>query len=225
MTHRLFNKLQIIVICLGLNAAIIAIGGDEPHDTVKPITEAGSVIAVYYNDWRLLSSGGPAIIFVAWPDGTVVWSDDPVKGGAPYRAGRVEPQKVATLLEEFEKEGIFDEKELNAPHFGPDSEFVSVLIKSGTKQVKMESWHELTKDFALSVGANGVPAGQRIPRLKWLREMDVEELFFRLVWSETRAKLSKLISCDSKPTAGFPVMKAGVLSWQEPTGPQKSFAK
>src|SRR5262249_23558051 len=70
-----------------------------------------SVLAVYREDWGLASSGEPAIILVAWPDGHIIWSGDRLKGGAPYRAGHADPKRVTALLARFHKDGLFaDEK-------------------------------------------------------------------------------------------------------------------
>ena len=41
----------------------------EPKPAMRPITDAESILAVYREDWGLHSSGEPAIIFAAWPDG------------------------------------------------------------------------------------------------------------------------------------------------------------
>jgi hypothetical protein len=61
-----------------------ALAFDEPKETTRPITDADSVVAIYREDWGLLSSGSPAIILAAWPDGHIIWSGDHVKGGVPY---------------------------------------------------------------------------------------------------------------------------------------------
>ena len=190
---------------------------DESKQLVRPITEAESVLAVYRENWGLLSAETPAIIFAAWPDGYVAWSENRVKGGAPYRTARVEPKKITLLLMRFETDGLFSDETLNQGHFGPDSEFITVFIKSEKKQVKMQSWHELFEDSDKHVATDksaGPLDGRR--RLNVLRGTPADYLFFRFVWSETRAKLTDLIPRESSATAAKPSMKAGVLSWQEP---------
>src|SRR5437762_340377 len=104
-----------------LVACASALHAAEPKLAVRPISEAESVLAVYHEDWGLFSSGDPAVILVAWPDGHVVWSGDRVKGGAPYRAGRVDPKRVAALLARCDTDGLFADEKLNRPHFGPDA--------------------------------------------------------------------------------------------------------
>jgi hypothetical protein len=206
---------------LGLCASGLA--ADEPKPRTRSISEADAVLAVYREDHGLRSLGETAIIFAAWPDGRVVWSGDRVAGGAPYRAGQIEPKKVTDLLAQFEKDGLFADKELNDPHVGPDSQFITVLVKSGKQQVKMESWHELFEESGKTVvsdrGVSALEGGRR--RLDVLRKAPADYLFYRFAWSETRGKLADLIPAESAVTTGKPVKEAGVLSWQEPATPPK----
>jgi hypothetical protein len=112
---------------------------DEPRPFVRPITEAQAVIAVYHEDWGLGSNGQPAIIFAAWPDGHMVWSDDRIHGGPPYHTAQIDPQKFAKLIARFENDGLFADGKLNNAQWGPDSAFIRVLIKSGKRKIQMES--------------------------------------------------------------------------------------
>src|SRR5262249_23693310 len=155
-----------------------------------PITEADAVAAIYREDWGRASTGGPAIILAAWPDGRVVWSGDRLRGGAPYRGGRVDPQRVSALLARFDRDGLFADENLNQAHFGPDSQFITVFVKSGARKVKMRSWHELFEAReGLVVTSHGVASLDDRRRLDVLRQEPADYLFFRLVWSETRARL------------------------------------
>jgi hypothetical protein len=67
---------------------------DEPKPVMRPISEAESDFAIHREDWGRGSSGESEIIFAAWPDGFIVWSGDGLRGGPPYRAGRVDPKIV-----------------------------------------------------------------------------------------------------------------------------------
>src|SRR5262245_57227957 len=96
---------------------VSAVAADDVKTTTRPITEADSVLAVYREDWGLSSSGDPAIIFAAWIDGHVVWSNDRLKGGAPYRTGRADPRAVTALLARLDKDGLFADEKLNQAHF------------------------------------------------------------------------------------------------------------
>jgi hypothetical protein len=192
--------------------------GEQPRDVgkVRPITEAETVLAVYRENLGVGSDGTPALIFAAWPDGYVVWSKDRVQGGAPYQSGNGDPQKIAALLARFGTDGLFADDKLNQAHFGPDSAFISVLIKSGKKQVKMRSWHELFEaSDKLVVTSHGVESPDNPRRLEVLRKEPADYLFFRFVWSETRSRLTDLIPSKGTASADKPVMKVGELSWHE----------
>jgi hypothetical protein len=184
---------------------------------MRPISDAESVLAVYREDWGLASRGEPAIVFAAWPDGLIVWSGDRLMGGPPYRAGHLDPKRVTALLARFDKDGLFANERLNDANFGPDSQFTTLFIKFGKKQVKMCSWHELMEESAELVADHhgaSVLDGRR--RLDVLRRTPADYLFYRFVWSETRSRLAGLIPAESTAISGKPVMKAGKLSWQEP---------
>jgi hypothetical protein len=204
------------IIC-GVIVLIAALGrADEAKPLVRPITEAQSVIAVYYEDWGLASAREPAIIFAAWPDGYLVWSDDRIRGGPPYHAAQLDPQKFAKLIARFENDGLFADGKLNDAQWGPDSEFITVLIKSGKRKVEMSSWHELFEAHGGLVTSAGVLLSEKRPRLEVLRKEPADYLFYRMVWSETRTSIAALIPSAGQPTTGSPLKRAGVLSWQEP---------
>jgi|SRR5262245_48937852 len=209
--------LRLIPWCVVLSVGVATVCAEEPKVTVRPISDADSVIAVYREDHGRASGGGPAMILAAWPDGHVVWSADRVKGGAPYRAGRVDPKKLTALLARFDNDGLFADDRLNQAHFGPDSQFITVYIKTGKSQVKMRSWHELFEESDKRVvDHRGVATLEGRRRLDVLREAPAEYLFFRSVWSETRGRLNDLVPAESTASAGKPVMKSGVLTWEEP---------
>ena len=181
---------------------------------MRSISEADSIMAVYREDHGRGSRGGPVAILIVWPDGRLLWSSDRLKGGAPFRAGRIEAKKVATVLDRFEKDGLLGDDTLNRPLFGPDSQFITVLIRSGQKQAKMQSWHELIEEAVdMVVDHRGVSRLEGRRRLDVIRKAPADYQFFRFVWSEARSKLSELIPTESTCESGRPVVNAGVLSW------------
>src|SRR5262245_51810772 len=125
------------VVPLGVGAASLSAG--EPALDSRPITEADSVLAVYRTDLGFPARGGTSVVLVAWPDGQVVWSSDRLKGGDPYWTGRVGAKRVADLLTRFEADGLFGHAEVDDSHLGPHSAFLTVLVKLGKEQVKLET--------------------------------------------------------------------------------------
>jgi hypothetical protein len=181
--------------------------GADPGPTVRPITEADTVLAVIWHDYSLAAaSPSYAIISAIWPDGYVVWSGDRRRGGAPYYSGLVDPKKVAAVTAGFERDELFSIGSVNAPRLSIDTQFIELLVKAGKHKLSMRSSHELE-------GRN---------RPDDLRKESAEHLFYRLVWSETRASLAELIPNSGKVSTGKPVMKAGVLKWHDgPAEPSK----
>lgn len=207
------NRMSVLVVLIC--AASQNLAADEPDTGLRPITEADSVVAVYYEDWGLTSSGSPRVIVVAWPDGTVVWSENRVTGGAPYYRGRIDPRHFKAIADRLEKDGLLDDKSLNQSDFGPDSDFVTVLAKSGKKKLVMKSWHEGFEEAGAFVDDTGVRGLGDKRRVDALRKLPPDYMFFRLVWSETRGRIASLIPAECRATTGRPIKKAGDLSWKE----------
>ncbi len=184
---------------------------------VRPITQADVVIAVYAQDWGLASEGMPKLILTAWPDGHVVWSENRVKGGAPYLTGQVSPARVSAVLEQVERDGVFRDKRLAQPCFGPDSSFTTILFRKAPRELKMESWHDLAEvdGHVIARSCALTPLGRNERRLELLKKEPAEYLYYRVVWGELRALASSLIPSVNRPATGELVMKAGVMAWRE----------
>jgi hypothetical protein len=206
--------LRFAVFCASFSLCVSAISADEPKLATRPISEADSVLAVYWEDWGLASAGDPAIILVAWPDGHIIKSGNRLKGGPPYRSCRIDAKKVTQLLARFDKEGLFAQEEIKQSHAVIDGQFISILIKSGKREVHMASSHELFTESD-EIDHNGARLERRC-LLDVLRQAPADYLFYRVVWSETRARMADLVPDATLPVAGKPVMKAGVLTWQGP---------
>lgn len=189
--------------------------------SMRPISEADSVLAVYYDNWGLSLPyrGGRGLIIAAWPDGTLVWSADRLKGGAPFRTGKTDPNQVTALLARLEKEGLFQEKLIPTIYYGADSAFNTVLVKSGKQKIELRSWHELgeTSDKYVADSFH-IYTLQGKTRLATLKECPKDYLLFRMVWNDIRRRLSDLIPAESQPCMGQTVLKAGVFTWVEKKG-------
>jgi hypothetical protein len=185
----------------------------------RPVTAADTVLAVYTQDWGLGSHQGPRLIISAWSDGYVVWSQDRVQGGPPYLAGSVDPHLLSAGLSAAVRDGVFADKSLANPCFGPDSKFTTILLRHSGKQLRMDSWHEVAehsgKVFAASCGLTALSR----PRLEAMREEPPRYLYYRVVWSELRSLASSLIPATSRTVAGDVTMKAGVMAWVERPAP------
>lgn len=202
---------SLVVLCIA--AAVAADESPAP----RKIDGAESVLAVYPEDWGLRAHARvPAVIFAAWPDGHVIWSKDRIKGGAPYYAGHIEPERFTSLLSDLEHDGLFADEKLNKARFGPDSLFTTLFVKSGKKHVRLQSWHEVAEArgqaIATSTGISPLDGQQR---LAVLRKEPADYLYYRFVWSETRGRMLDLIPVNGKPTTGTIDETEGQLTWRE----------
>lgn len=182
----------------------------------KPITDADAVLAIYNEDWGLGAADGPQLIFCLWDDGTLVWSDDQLKGGVPFRSAHLPPETLSKTLEQLDNRGAFEMPESNRSHWGPDSSFTRIVLRGQNKELEITSWHELYeaegKAIAASYGLRGLKPGEKL--LSALAKEPAEYLHFRMTWLEVRLAAANLIPKSGTPIAGTANMKAGKLSWQ-----------
>jgi hypothetical protein len=140
------------------------------------------------------------ILMAVWSDGLVIWAKDQVKGGPPFLTARVEATKVDEFLTHLAKKKVFEKDEDFLVHFGPDSDYHSLRIRSGKKQVELLSWHELFEAnpnlIATSHGITSLDGEKREDVLK----ADAKEYQeFRKLWSEIRDFTTSLIPREGKP--------------------------
>lgn len=205
----MMSRLTLIPLLLVWQICAVAIAQDA-----KSITDAESVVAIYTNDWGLGASSGPQLVVCLWGDGSIVWSNDNVNGGPPYFTAQVKPKAVSATFKKLVDIGAFDVPRLNQSNFGPDSQFTTILVRTGGKELKMDSWHELYesngKVVAADHGLTGL-AGKKL--LPVLAEQSADYLHYRMTWSELRLAAAILIPKSGMETTGAPTMLRGKLSW------------
>ena len=184
--------------------------GDDP----RPVTSADRVFAIYTEDWGLRSAGEPKLIFAAWDDGHIVWSDDRLNGGEPYRSATVNPKRFTSAIERLRIIGVFDTPRFNDAKFGPDSQFTTVLIRNGKQKLKMCSWHELFESNGKTIAADhGVTSLSGRSLLSALSDEPSGYLGYRIAWLEIRLAAANLIPASGAETKGRFQMRRAVASW------------
>ena len=187
----------------------------------KAITDAESVVAVYTND-SALGVEDPRLILSVWGDGTIVWSQDRLKGGGPYFESKIAPADVSAMLKRFDAIGVFDVPRLGQANFGPDSEFTTILVRTEGKVLQMDSWHELYESNGKVIAADrGLTGLEKKKLLQSLAEQPAEYLHYRLTWLQLRLDTANLIPTAGSKAVGVPKMLHGKLSWQ-PDGTEQS---
>jgi hypothetical protein len=140
-------------------------------------------------------------ILAAWPDGVVVWSDDRVRGGPPYRLARIEPPEIARTAAHASQGGRW----VGERRVGPDARWTHMTVHVGPESViDIGSWHEIHElEPNLVVTATGIePLGDR-SRARVLARQPADYRAFRSRWDAVKAAALALI-----PTAGRPVEAA-----------------
>jgi hypothetical protein len=182
----------------------------------RPIEGAEKVFALYTVANTLVGDGGSRLVLGVWADGYVVWSEDRVRGGPPYRAGRADPKKVAAFFAKVEVDHPFDDKMLGKQsHIIPDADYATLFVKSGKETLFLCSVHELFEENPKVVvkGAGVEPIGAG--RYAALKKAPRGFLFFRLVWGEIRSGAAGLTPADSKPVRGRIVNDEKGAVWVE----------
>jgi hypothetical protein len=200
--------------CALLILLTAACGAGSARETIRPISRASTVLAIYTESSGLSLSPSKKLVVVAWDDGHVLWSGDLSKGGPPYRQAQVDPARLERVVSRLDGDGLFDIADLRDPRFGPDAAVTTIWIKSGPKELALRSWHELIEDNGGIVRKVGAVADER-PRLQVLRDEPQDYLFYRFVWAEIRSRALSLIPAAGEPVEGEVVSSSSGLSFRE----------
>ena len=186
-------------------------------DETRQITEAKRVIAIYNEDWGLASAGDDMLLICAWEDGSVVWSQNKQAGGPPFLKGKIEPKAFDHTISQLKSIGVFDVTLLREIHFGPDSEFTTILIRDGDQVLKMQSWHEVYESGGKTIAAShGVTSLNGSKLLAALSNEPSKYLAYRIAWLEIRLACANLIPAKGEVTIGNMQRRAGIARWVEP---------
>ncbi len=160
------------------------------------------VVAVYNSDWGLgARDPGPKLIAALWPEGRVMWSA--TNSGAPYRQANIATEKLQALIGTLDRMGVFTNKTLTRPYFGPDSSFTTIAIEDGGRRLVMASWHELYEENTnLVATAAGIERLEGRNREQVLQSQPAEYRNYRRVWSEIRQAISAVVPETGEPYDG-----------------------
>jgi hypothetical protein len=144
---------------------------------------------------RIVVTGGrrpEALVLAAWPNGRVLWSEDAIRGGPPYRERLARPQEIdQALADVLEMAGRRPFEEV---HTGPDAGYTTITVwQGGEPALHLGSWHELFEaDGGLIVTAGGVEPLFGRDRLEVLAAQPADYRSFRALWEAVKARLTRL---------------------------------
>jgi hypothetical protein len=184
-------------------------------ETIRRITDADT-FAIYVQSYGLNTNdrAPDRLIFAAWPDGRVIWSENPTQGGKPYRTANIHPAMLEKALTAIKRNGYFNDPSLEQTRFGPDSSTTVIYVRTKRNQLKMQSWHERYeaggKVVATETGLAPL-AGRSRPEV--LRGASADYLYYRLAWADLRLAAAALIPAESQVVAGNFEIRKGKAIW------------
>lgn len=140
---------------------------------------------------------GPRLVAALWPDGRMIWSENTIQGGPPYRSGRASAQAVDRMFDRLKAAGVFEGGGVKWRNWGPDASFTVMDVETGAGTIHMESWHEL---MGASRSRAKTGEGLELPELEEAADVDLSKDRPGAVWDFVRASLTAM-----RPRQGTPV--------------------
>ena len=202
-----FTRLYVFVFIVFIFGTPPGAGGvDEVSEIAIPVTDQvpGTPVAILYTSgWGLApeSAGEPNIrvIVAVWEDGTMMWSEDSMKGGAPYRRGTIEPAAISELKAKLERRNAFEDSNINRHSYGPDSRWSGIVVRGREAYLDIRTWHELAEMNPNVVSISGSLRGLNgRNRDEVLAEDSKEYRGFRSAWSKIKAEMLALIPVEAQ---------------------------
>src|SRR5262249_30056836 len=131
---------------------------------------------------------------------------------------KIDPHTITAALALFEQEGLFDCASLRQhPLPPPDCSFKVILLRSGTKELMMQSWHEECGETPTTVTLSlGVWPRIDLNPGETLARGPASYLPFGVIWCERRQGVNRLTPASGEPIDGELVMEGDVRYWREP---------
>ena len=132
-----------------------------------------------------------SLIVAAWNDGTVVWSEDPLRGGPPYWEASIPPIRIEqTMTLVRSRAAMLSGRRLYTPEHAP---FIRIDIWTGGERLHLWSWHELVEAkgdrIVTGNGLSVVPASRPSTLVS---TSGAEFRLFRLAWMDIREALANV---------------------------------
>lgn len=133
-------------------------------------------------------------MFVAWPDGTVIFSGDLEKGGPPFFKGTLSQSKIDSFLESIGTRGVFDRTYIKF-RLIPDSGWTMLYVDAGEEGIlTLESFHEYAEQRGKSVFTDrGIEPLEGRTIKEVLAQQSQEYQLFRADWDFIRDGFENLV--------------------------------
>lgn len=138
-------------------------------------------------------------IVALYEDGTLIWSDNHMEGGAPYHRTVVPAAVVKKVKARIASQEYFRKTDARTQYLIPDSTSVEICIRGQNAYFVMESYHDLFEQspnlVATGTGVRSLESGES--RAQVLAKEPKEYQEFRAAWSWTKRMLLDTIPLDA----------------------------
>lgn len=181
------NATHLAAACCMIFAVTHTVGDDDPQaNRSRPISESQQVVTVTREDWGLLSDGTSQLILAIWGDGYIVWSEDRIRGGAPYLCGKIAPEQWRRLAHRFVNLGVLHKDCFRTLTMPVDGGFTQIMIRDGERQLTARSDHEPTAAQITASEIASTASGTEFRGSPTFVNFEKSEVIDRMLWSEIR---------------------------------------
>jgi hypothetical protein len=167
-----------------------------------PAGEPPPVIRIEWDSLGKVRQAGrnPGLLFAAWIDGKIVWSQDQKKGGDPLFTAQLPAEKISALPDRWAKVGELSEAKFRRSYVGPDATYLKIALQLNGHIVALGSWHEgFEANPNLIAKSSGVTTLDGQKRDDALKGEPKDYLRFREIWQDVRQSTSALIPEKGEP--------------------------
>jgi hypothetical protein len=147
---------------------------------------------------------GPQVVVAIWQDGTVVRSQDEIRGGAPYLTGKLRPDQVEKVLSGACRIASRPSSSDRSKYLGPDSSWTTIAVRSDECLVYWKSWHELMESsgklVAVDGSIRGLKSGETVEQVR-KDECSKEYQNFIRRWDEIKTLMLESAPIDTLDVA------------------------
>ncbi len=138
----------------------------------------------------------PYLVIALYEDGRLIWSEDAISGGPPYRMAHTDEEEVKQLRLQLESSGFI--REGIHSHIVRDSAFLIIYVNGTNGCMNLRSSHEPLesggKFIAREHGFARLKKGSSIADI--LSQESIQYQEFRATWSAVKGSLLNLIPPD-----------------------------
>jgi hypothetical protein len=193
------TRVLIRLVALSLLAVAVAAPTRPTTITTNRATTRPVVAVTYEHSYPPPGTVEPRRLIIAiYANGELRWSDDQRNGGAPYRAARVAPARVARLLDDLEAIGFFTDPDVerHQVNYGPDASYTVLAAERGEARQRLASWHDPVPTgftYITEQGITTIQPGQPAPQPSKSYKR------FTQVWGEARRLIYDVLPQSEDP--------------------------